>query len=215
MSKVYDWFNDRLEVGALAEDVTSKYVPPHVNIFYCLGGITLTCFLIQFATGFAMTFYYKPSVTEAFDSVRYIMTDFNFGWLIRSVHRWSESMMVLMMILHVFRVYLTGGFKKPRELTWITGVILAVITVTFGVTGYSLPWDQVGYWAVKIVSGVPDAIPVVGGTLVELLRGGQSVGQPTLTRFYSLHTFVLPWLIAVFMLAHFLLIRKQGISGPL
>jgi cytochrome b6 len=215
MSKVYDWFNDRLEVGALAEDITSKYVPPHVNIFYCLGGITLTCFLIQFATGFAMTFYYKPSVTEAFDSVRYIMTDVNFGWLIRSVHRWSASMMVLMMILHVFRVYLTGGFKKPRELTWITGVILAVITVVFGVTGYSLPWDQVGYWAVKIVSGVPDAIPVVGGTLVELLRGGQSVGQPTLTRFYSLHTFVLPWLIAVFMLAHFLMIRKQGISGPL
>jgi cytochrome b6 len=215
MSKVYDWFNDRLEVGALAEDVTSKYVPPHVNIFYCLGGITLTCFLIQFATGFAMTFYYKPSVTEAFDSVRYIMTDVNFGWLIRSVHRWSASMMVLMMILHTFRVYLTGGFKKPRELTWITGVILAVITVVFGVTGYSLPWDQVGYWAVKIVSGVPDAIPVVGGTLVELLRGGQSVGQPTLTRFYSLHTFVLPWLIAVFMLAHFLMIRKQGISGPL
>ena len=215
MSKVYDWFNDRLEVGALAEDVTSKYVPPHVNIFYCLGGITLTCFLIQFATGFAMTFYYKPSVTEAFDSVRYIMTDVNFGWLIRSVHRWSASMMVLMMILHTFRVYLTGGFKKPRELTWITGVILAVITVVFGVTGYSLPWDQVGYWAVKIVSGVPYAIPVVGGTLVELLRGGQSVGQPTLTRFYSLHTFVLPWLIAVFMLAHFLMIRKQGISGPL
>jgi cytochrome b6 len=215
MSKVYDWFNDRLEVGALAEDITSKYVPPHVNIFYCLGGITLVCFLIQFATGFAMTFYYKPSVTEAFDSVRYIMTDVNFGWLIRSVHRWSASMMVLMMILHTFRVYLTGGFKKPRELTWITGVILAVITVVFGVTGYSLPWDQVGYWAVKIVSGVPDAIPVIGGTLVELLRGGQSVGQPTLTRFYSLHTFVLPWLIAVFMLAHFLMIRKQGISGPL
>ena len=215
MSKVYDWFNDRLEVGALAEDITSKYVPPHVNIFYCLGGITLTCFLIQFATGFAMTFYYKPSVTEAFDSVRYIMTDVNFGWLIRSIHRWSASMMVLMMILHTFRVYLTGGFKKPRELTWITGVILAVITVSFGVTGYSLPWDQVGYWAVKIVSGVPEAIPVVGSTLVELLRGVQSVCQATLTRFYSLHTFVLPWLIAVFMLAHFLMIRKQGISGPL
>ena len=215
MSKVYDWFNDRLEVVALGEDISSKYVPPHVNIFYCLGGITLTCFLIQLATGFAMTFYYKPSVSEAFDSVRYIMTDVNFGWLIRSIHRWSASMMVLMMILHTFRVYLTGGFKKPRELTWITGVILALITVTFGVTGYSLPWDQVGYWAVKIVSGVPDAIPVVGGTLVELLRGGQSVGQATLTRFYSLHTFVLPWLIAVFMLAHFLMIRKQGISGPL
>jgi cytochrome b6 len=112
-------------------------------------------------------------------------------------------MMVLMMILHVFRVYLTGGFKKPRELTWVTGVVLAVITVSFGVTGYSLPWDQVGYWAVKIVSGVPAAIPVVGDQLVTLMRGSESVGQATLTRFYSLHTFVLPWSIAVFMLLHF------------
>jgi cytochrome b6 len=159
MSKVYNWFNERLEIQAIADDVTSKYVPPHVNIFYCLGGITLTCFLVQVATGFAMTFYYRPTVTEAFASVQYIMTEVNFGWLIRSVHRWSASMMVLMMILHVFRVYLTGGFKKPRELTWVTGVILASITVSFGVTGYSLPWDQVGYWAVKIVTGVPGCNP--------------------------------------------------------
>jgi cytochrome b6 len=143
------------------------------------------------------------------------MTDVNFGWLIRSIHRWSASMMVLMMILHIFRVYLTGGFKKPRELTWMTGVILASLTVSFGVTGYSLPWDQIGYWAVKIVTGVPEAVPVVGSTIVELLRGGVGVGQATLTRFYSLHTFVLPVLTAVVMLMHFLMIRKQGISGPL
>jgi cytochrome b6 len=112
-------------------------------------------------------------------------------------------------------VYLTGGFKRPRELTWVTGVIIAVCTVSFGVTGYSLPWDQVGYWAVKIVTGVPDAIPIIGPTVVELLRGGVGVGQTTLTRFYSLHTFVLPLLTAVFILMHFLMIRKQGISGPL
>ncbi|KAL5179228.1 Cytochrome b6 [Glycine soja] len=129
-----------------------------------------------------MTFYYRPIVTEAFASVQYIMTEANFGWLIRSVHRWSASVMVLMMILHVFRVYLTGGFKKPRELTWVTGVVLAVLTASFGVTGYSLPWDQIGYWAVKIVTGVPDAIPVIGSSLVELLRGSSSVGQSTLTR---------------------------------
>ncbi|NJM96752.1 MAG: cytochrome b6 [Phormidesmis sp. RL_2_1] len=214
-SSTYKWFDERLEIQALADDISSKYVPPHVNIFYCLGGITLVCFIIQFATGFAMTFYYKPTVTDAFASVQYLMSDVNFGWLIRSVHRWSASMMVLVMILHVFRVYLTGGFKKPRELTWVTGVILGVITVSFGVTGYSLPWDQVGYWAVNIVSGVPGAIPVVGGTIVELMRGGAGVGQATLTRFYSLHTFVLPWFIAVFMLLHFIMIRKQGISGPL
>nr|YP_009145453.1 cytochrome b6 [Monomorphina parapyrum]AKL78926.1 cytochrome b6 [Monomorphina parapyrum] len=215
MGKIYDWFEERLEIQSIADDVTSKYVPPHVNIFYCLGGITFTCFIIQVATGFAMTFYYRPTVAEAFLSVQYIMNDVNFGWLIRSLHRWSASMMVLSMILHVCRVYLTGGFKKPRELTWVSGVILATLTVSFGVTGYSLPWDQIGYWAVKIVTGVPDAIPVVGGFIVELLRGSVSVGQSTLTRFYSLHTFVLPLLTATVMLAHFLMIRKQGISGPL
>ena len=215
MSNVYDWFQERLEIQAIADDITSKYVPPHVNIFYCLGGITLTCFIVQVATGFAMTFYYRPTVTEAFASVQYIMTEVNFGWLIRSVHRWSASMMVLNMILHVCRVYLTGGFKKPRELTWVTGVALASVTVSFGVTGYSLPWDQVGYWACKIVTGVPEAIPVVGSLLVEVLRGGVSVGQSTLTRFYSAHTFVLPVVAAVLMLTHFVMIRKQGISGPL
>jgi cytochrome b6 len=215
MSNVYDWFQERLEIQSIADDITSKYVPPHVNIFYCLGGITLTCFIVQVATGFAMTFYYRPTVTEAFASVQFIMTEVNFGWLIRSVHRWSASMMVLNMILHVCRVYLTGGFKKPRELTWVTGVALASVTVSFGVTGYSLPWDQVGYWACKIVTGVPDAIPVVGGLLVQVLRGGVSVGQSTLTRFYSAHTFVLPVVAAVLMLTHFVMIRKQGISGPL
>lgn len=215
MSNVYDWFQERLEIQAIADDITSKYVPPHVNIFYCLGGITLTCFIVQVATGFAMTFYYRPTVTEAFASVEYIMTEVNFGWLIRSVHRWSASMMVLNMILHVCRVYLTGGFKKPRELTWVTGVALSAVTVSFGVTGYSLPWDQVGYWACKIVTGVPEAIPVVGDLIVGLLRGGVSVGQSTLTRFYSAHTFVLPVVAAVLMLTHFVMIRKQGISGPL
>jgi len=215
ISSVYDWFQERLEIQAIADDITSKYVPPHVNIFYCLGGITLTCFIVQVATGFAMTFYYRPTVSEAFASVEYLMTEVNFGWLIRSTHRWSASMMVLNMILHVCRVYLTGGFKKPRELTWVTGVLLASVTVSFGVTGYSLPWDQVGYWACKIVTGVPDAIPIVGGLIVQVLRGGVSVGQSTLTRFYSAHTFVLPVVAAVLMLTHFVMIRKQGISGPL
>nr|YP_009519085.1 cytochrome b6 [Callipsygma wilsonis]AYC65006.1 cytochrome b6 [Callipsygma wilsonis] len=215
MTKIYNWFESRLEIQMIADDITSKYVPPHVNIFYCFGGITFTLFLVQVATGFAMTFYYRPTIAEAFSSIEYLMTQVNFGWLIRSIHRWSASMMVLMMILHVFRVYLTGGFKEPRELTWVTGILMAVCTVSFGVTGYSLPWDQVGYWAVKIVTGVPDAIPFIGNFVVTLLRGGVGVGQGTLTRFYSLHTFLLPLFTAVFMLMHFLMIRKQGISGPL
>jgi cytochrome b6 len=186
-----------------------------VNIFYCIGGITLTCFILQVASGFSMTFYYRPTVSDAFSSVTYLMTEVTFGWAIRSTHRWSASIMVLNMLLHISRVYLTGGFKNPREITWISGVLLASVTVSFGVTGYSLPWDQVGFWACKIVTGVPDAIPLLGGVLVELLRGGSSVGQGTLTRFYSAHTFVLPVVAAVILLAHFTMIRKQGISGPL
>ncbi|TYG46615.1 hypothetical protein ES288_D11G269700v1 [Gossypium darwinii] len=197
LNKFYDWSKELLKIQAIADDITSKYVPHHVNIFYCLGGITL-CFLVQLVTGFAMTFYYRLTITKAFTSVQYIMTGANFGWLIRSVHRWSSSMMVLMMILHIFRVYLIGG------------VVLVVLTASFGVTGYSLPRDQVGYWAVKIVIGVPDAILITG-----LLRGSASMGQSTLTRFYSLHTFVLSLLTVVFMLMHFLMIRKQGISSPL
>ena len=120
------------------------------------------------------------------------MTKANFGWLIRSVHQWSASMMVLMMILHVFCVYLTGGFKKPHELTWVMGVVLDVLTPSFGVIGYSLPRDQIGYWAVKIVTDLPEVILVVGPPSIELLCGSASVGQSTFTRFYSLHTFVLP-----------------------
>ena len=215
MGKVYDWFEERLEIQAIADDVTSKSNTTNTVEYIHMWWYYFTCFIIQVATGFAMTFYYRPTVAEAFASVEYIMTEVNYGWLFRSMHRWSASMMVLMMILHIFRVYLTGGFKKPRELTWVTGVTLAVTTVSFGVTGYSLPWDQVGYWACKIVTGVPEAIPVVGSLLVELLRGSVSVGQATLTRFYSAHTFVLPVVAAVLLLTHFLMIRKQGISGPL
>jgi cytochrome b6 len=171
--------------------------------------------LLQVATGFALTLYYRPTVGEALKSVEFIMTQLTLGWLIRSIHRWSASMMVLSMFLHVCRVYLTGGFKKPRELTWVTGVFLAVITVSFGVTGYSLPWDQVGYWACKIVTGVPEGVPVIGGLVVQGLRGALGVGPLTLARFYSAHTFLFPVLSVTFMLTHFVMIRKQGISGPL
>ena len=190
-------------------------MPPHVNLFYCFGGIVFTLFIIQAATGLAMTFYYVPEVSRAYGSVAAIAFTVTNGWILRSMHRWSASFMVLTLILHVFRVYLTGGFKKPRELTWLTGLTLSVLTVSFGVTGYSLPFDQVGYWAVRIVTGVPDALPVVGPVLVSVLRGGPSVGQGTLSRFYTAHTLLLPVFTAVFMLIHFLLIRKQGISGPL
>lgn len=180
-----------------------------------MGGLVFTSFIIQAATGVAMTFYYVPEVSRAYSSVEMLTFTQKHGWLIRSMHRWTASFMVLNLILHVYRVYLTGGFKTPRELTWVSGLTLAVLTVSFGVTGYSLPFDQTGYWAIRIVTGVPDALPLIGSSVVSLLRGGVSVGQATLSRFYTVHTLVLPLITTVFMLVHFLLIRKQGISGPL
>ena len=196
MGFIYDWTEERLEIQSIADDILAKFVPAHVNIFYCFGGIVLTSFIFQAATGFALTIYYRPTVVEAYDSVSAILYQVHLGWYIRSIHRWSSGVMVAVMILHISRVYLTGGFKKPRELIWITGVILSLATVSFGVTGYSLPWNTIGYWACKIVTSVPEALdelyPGLGKLFVILLRGGVSVNQATLTRLYSIHTFVLP-----------------------
>jgi cytochrome b6 len=218
MRILYDWFEERLEIQAIADDILAKFVPAHVNIFYCFGGLVVTSFIFQVATGFAMTLWFRPTVVEAFQSVKFICSQVNSGWLIRSMHRWSSGFMVISLLLHLTRVYLTGGFKKPREITWLSGVILAVVTVSFSVTGYSLPWDQVGYWACKIVTSTPEALdsllPGLGTIIVIGLRGGPSVSQYSLTRLYSIHTFVLPVLALVLMLLHFALLRKQGISGP-
>jgi cytochrome b6 len=219
MGFIYDWCEERLEIQSIADDILAKFVPAHVNIFYCFGGIVLTSFIFQGATGFALTIYYRPTVVEAFSSLQLILYHVNLGWFIRSVHRWSSGVIELILILHIARVYLTGGFKKPRELIWITGVILALATLSFGVTGYSLPWDQIGYWACKIFTSVPEALDEIvagiGGIFVLTLRGGFSVGQSTLTRLYSIHTFVLPLLTLILVIIHFSILRKQGISGPL
>lgn len=218
LGNVYDWCEERLEIQSIADDILAKFVPSHVNIFYCFGGIVVTAFIFQGGSGFALTIYYRPTVVEAFTSVQLILYHVNLGWLIRSIHRWCSGVMVLIMILHITRVYLTGGFKKPRELIWITGIILALATVSFGVTGYSLPWDTVGYWACKIVTSVPEAldnlIPGLGKLFVLALRGGFSVSQSTLTRLYSIHTFVLPLATLILVIIHFSMLRKQGISGP-
>jgi cytochrome b6 len=214
---IFDWLEERIELQSIADDILSKFVPAHVNIFYCFGGIVLTSFIYQAASGFSLTIYYRPTVLEAFSSVDYLVRTVNLGWLIRSIHRWSSGLMVLVLILHITRVYLTGGFKKPRELIWISGVILSLLTVSFGVTGYSLPWDQIGFWAAKIVTAVPEAIDDIvdglGFAVVLLLRGGFSLSQATLTRFYSAHTLLLPILTLAGLLVHFLLLRKQVISG--
>lgn len=219
MSLIYDWFEERLEIQCIADDILSKYVPPHVNIFYCFGGIVSCMFLLQVVTGLCLTMVYSPTVISAFTSVSSITYNMHLGWSIRTLHRWCGSSMVCVLIQHVMRIYLTGGMKRPRELIWVTGIILSIIIISFGVTGYTLPWDQLGYWACKIVTLVPEAlnslVPGIGLVLVLILRGGFSIRSGRLSRLYSIHTFFLPIISLVLIISHFSMLRKQGISGPL
>ena len=127
---LYSWFEERLEIQSIADDILAKFVPAHVNIFYCFGGIVLTTFYTQAASGFGLTLYYRPTVAEAFSSVHFIVSEVNIGWLLRSTHRWSSSLMVLSIVLHISRVYLIGGFKKPKEL--ISRVLLVILAVFLG-----------------------------------------------------------------------------------
>ena len=127
---IYDWCEEGLEIQSLADDILAKFVPAHVNIFYCFGGIMLTSFIFQIASGFGLTMYYQPTVVEAFASLQFLLYHVHLGWFIKSIHRWSSRIMVLCLILHISRVYLTGGFIKPREFIWITGIILALATVS-------------------------------------------------------------------------------------
>ena len=142
MILIYDWCEERLELQGIADDIISKFIPPHVNIFYCFGGVVFTTYIIQIGSGFGLTLYYNSCTLEAYSSVISILSKVNYGWLLHSIHRWSSDLMVLILMLHIIRVYLTGGFKKPRELVWITGVFLCISSISFGVTGYSLPWDR-------------------------------------------------------------------------
>ena len=216
---IYNWLEERVELQSLSDDIISKSIPPHVNIFYCFGGIVLTTFILQVVTGLGLTLYYSPTSLTAYNSIEYLITKVHFGSFIRSLHRWSSSIMLLSLILHTFRVYLTGGLKKPLEMIWLSGILLSFTALSFGVTGYSLPWDQIAYWACKIVTAVPesldDILPKLGTTMVSTLRGNASLGSSTLSRFYSFHTFLLPGPTLLFLLIHFSMLRKQGISGPL
>jgi quinol-cytochrome oxidoreductase complex cytochrome b subunit len=183
--------------------------------YYCFGGITFFLFLLQLVTGALLTLYYVPEPGRAYASVFYISNFVSYGWLIRSIHHWSANLMVIFVLLHMLRVYLTGAYKHPREFNWITGVVLLLLVMTFAFTGYLLPWDQKAYWGSTVGISFIERIPFIGKTLAYILMGGEKIGGPTLTRFFSLHTMLLPAFLIIFLIGHFWMIRKQGISGPL
>jgi cytochrome b6 len=180
-----------------------------------LGGITFALFVIQGITGILLSLYYKPTPEQAYESILFIMNNVRFGWLIRSIHSWSASLMIAFCIAHMLRVFITGSYKNPRELNWVAGVFLLLLTLAFGFTGYLLPWDQKALWGSTVGSEILGVVPLIGDALLGLLRGGAEITGLTLTRFYGLHMLVLPVLVFIFLAVHFVIIRRQGISGPL
>jgi cytochrome b6 len=214
--RIGDWFDERFDVRVPLEAFLKKPVPKHaIRWYFCLGGITFALFVIQGVTGILLSLYYKPTPGEAYESILFIMNNVRFGWLIRSIHSWSASLMIAMCIAHMLRVYITGSYKNPREMNWVAGTLLLLLTLAFGFTGYLLPWDQKALWGSTVGSEIVGAIPLIGDALLGLLRGGPDITGLTLTRFYGAHMLVLPVATFIFLAVHFVIIRRQGISGPL
>lgn len=183
--------------------------------YYCFGGITFFLFLIQVITGVILTIYYVPSTEKAYASVYYISHYVNYGWLIRSIHYWSANLMIVFVILHMLRVFLTSSYKPPREFNWVVGMFLLTLTVGLSFTGYLLPWDQRAFWTSTVTLSLIKKVPLIGEFLHYAMVGGDTIGQPTLTRFFSFHVMLLPALIIALLVAHFWMVRAQGISRPL
>ena len=181
----------------------------------CAGGLTLISFLVQLITGILLVFFYDPSPEGAYNSVDYITYQLPLGWLVRGVHHYGASAMVILVVLHMLRTYFYYTYKRPREINWLTGVFLLFVTLSFGFTGYLLPWDQKGYWATKVGTEIAGSVPGVGGWLLHLMRGGENLGQATLTRFYATHIMLLPAVIMVLIATHVFQLRFHGMAAPI
>jgi cytochrome b6 len=210
------WLDERLNLAGVRQFVAHKTVPIHRQKFwYYLGGVTLFLFTVQAFTGILLLLYYRPSATEAYESVQFIVTQVEFGWLIRNVHSWSANLLIAAAFAHFFSVFLQKSYRKPRELTWLSGILLLLVMLAFGFSGYLLPWNELAFFATKVGTGIAGSVPIVGGFLLRLLRGGDEVTGATLSRFYGLHVAILPAITTALVAAHLLLVQRQGMSVPL
>jgi menaquinol-cytochrome c reductase cytochrome b subunit len=219
---VVDWLDARFPFTEDVDKALYQRVPNFANAFYyCFGGMVFVLIALQLVTGVLLALYYVPDATgnpaPAYNSVLFIQNNVYLGWLIRGTHFWAANLLIIMVLLHMARVYWTGSYRAPRELNWVVGVLMLFIILTLALTGYLLPWDTKAYFAtevtIKITAGIP--IQPISAFIKELLQGGPVVGPPTLQRFFTLHVFVLPALIVLLMYIHFKLIRAHGISEPL
>jgi cytochrome b6 len=208
-----EWLDRRIGLHSIRHLIQKKEVPIYRHtLWYYLGGMTLFLFVVQVVTGILLLLYYRPSAETAYESVQFIMAEVSFGWLIRSVHSWSANLMVATLFLHLFSVYLLKAYRPPRELTWMSGMLLFFIVLGFGFSGYLLPWNTLSYFATRVGTDIAGAVPFIGGALVRFLRGGEDVGGATLTRFYGFHVAVLPAIVTFLLVAHLLMVQRQGMS---
>lgn len=212
MEKIGNWMNERLGWQGVWDAIFLRKIP-HVNWLYTLGSATLFVAVNQAVTGILLTLYYVPTPDHAYDSVVYITTQLPMGWLIRGMHHWGASAMVVLVVAHLLRVYFYGAYKYPREVTWITGVILFIVVIGFGFTGYLLPWDQRAYWATTVGTRIIGVAPVVGEWMLRVARGGPELSAVTLARFYGTHIWVLPASLLVLVGIHLYLVIRNGISA--
>lgn len=189
-----------------------KRLPPHTGWVHVFGSVALLMFFSQFITGILLLLYYRPTLKEAHESIQYITGDVPFGWMFRQIHAWGATVMMVAVVLHMVRTYFMGSFKRPRELTWALGVLLFVVTLVFGFTGYLLPWNQLSYWATTVGTEVVGAVPFVGEQLKEVVLGAPAVGQETLSRFFVVHVAVLPWVMVLLVAAHLILMRVHNLA---
>jgi len=213
---IVEWLDARFGLVEAVEEAMLQRVPNYANAFYyCFGGMAFILFGFLILSGILLTFYYVPSAAEAWDSVNFIMNNVYLGWLIRGVHFWSANFMVVMVIIHMIRVYWTGSYRAPRELNWMVGVLLLLVVLGFAFTGYLLPWDEKAYWATNVGVKIAASTPIVGDFIARILYGSNDLTDATLNRFFAIHVFVLPAVAVLLMFIHFKLIRKHGISEPL
>jgi cytochrome b6 len=215
-SGLYQYFNRRLQLDSLVEFFRHKVVPKHKHsILYYTGGVALFLFVVQVCSGILLLMYYKGSSDVAYESVRFIMSEVNFGWLIRDIHSWSANLMILFAFIHMFSVFFTKSYRFPREFTWISGIFLLLLALGFGFSGYLLPWNQLAFFATKVGTDMVGVVPIIGKPLLELLRGSEEVTGATLSRFFGIHVAILPGIFVIFLSIHLLFIQRQGISEPI
>lgn len=212
LKRVFLWLDERLGLTGIYYIVFDRKVPK-VNWWFTLGSASIFLFLMQGVTGVFLSVYYVPSPDHAYDSIQYIMNGVAYGWLIRGIHHWGATLMVLVVFVHMLRTFFYAAYKFPREFTWITGVVLLFSTLGMGFTGYLLPWNQRAYWATTVGTEIPGTVPVIGTFITNVLRGGSDISAVTLARFFAVHIWFLPALILVMIGVHLYLVIRLGISA--